>query len=237
MSGDGAAATSPAGVPEVSRSTVVGLIIAIALVDVVTNAVVTSGAQLPLKLAILVALVSWAHWRARFSWDQLGFGRTALGAGFRVGAVAALVVAAVVAVAVSLPATRSFFDSASVNADSTARHVLAPLLVIPLGTVVFEETIFRGVLLAVLLARYPRRAAILGSSAVFGLWHLLPAVTAADGKSAAAAVGIVAGTIAVTTVAGVIFAWLRLRSGSVLAPVLAHVATNSLAYVGAVVVD
>jgi membrane protease YdiL (CAAX protease family) len=124
-----------------------------------------------------------------------------------------------------------------VNADSAARQVLVPLLVIPLGTVLFEETIFRGVLLAVLLARYPRRTAILGSAAAFGLWHLVPAVSAADGASTIAAIGTVAGTIAVTTVAGVLFAWLRMRSGSLLAPILAHVATNSFAYVGAVVVD
>ena len=43
------------------------------------------------------------------------------------------------------------------------------------------------------------------------------------------------GTIAVTTVAGVLFAWLRLRSGSLVAPILAHIATNSFAYVGALV--
>ena len=33
-----------------------------------------------------------------------------------------------------------------------------------------------------------------------------------------------------TTVAGLVLAWLRLRSGSLAAPVLAHVATNSLTY-------
>jgi membrane protease YdiL (CAAX protease family) len=43
----------------------------------------------------------------------------------------------------------------------------------------------------------------------------------------------VLGTIAATTAAGIVFALLRLRSGSLLAPVLAHVATNSFAYLGA----
>ena len=240
MNGDEAVAASqpgPPGEPAVSRRTLVGLIGVIALIDVVTNALVTNDSQLLLKLAILVGLVWWARRRARFSWEQLGLGRAQLGGGVRIGALAGLLVAAVVAVAVALPATRSFFESASVGADSTARHVLAPLLVIPFGTVVFEETIFRGVLLAVFLARYPRRTAILGSSVIFGLWHLVPAVSAADGKAAIAAIGTVVGTVAVTTVAGVAFAWLRLRSGSLLAPILAHVATNSIAYVGAVIVD
>jgi uncharacterized protein len=40
--------------------------------------------------------------------------------------------------------------------------------------------------------------------------------------------------VLVTTISGYGFAWLRLASGSLLAPVLAHCATNSLALVAAV---
>jgi len=40
---------------------------------------------------------------------------------------------------------------------------------------------------------------------------------------------VVLGSIAVTFVAGLIFCWLRLRSSSLLAPVMAHFATNGLA--------
>jgi len=35
--------------------------------------------------------------------------------------------------------------------------------------------------------------------------------------------------VAVTFIAGLVFCWLRLRSGSLIAPVIAHVATNGLA--------
>ena len=72
--------------------------------------------------------------------------------------------------------------------------------------------------------------------ALFGLWHLHAALGDAKGDGLAAALGTVIGTIAVTTVAGALFAYLRLRSGSLAAPVLAHCATNSFAYVGAVIV-
>ena len=41
------------------------------------------------------------------------------------------------------------------------------------------------------------------------------------------------GRSSVTFVAGLVFAWLRLRSRSLVAPVLAHVATNGLALVAA----
>jgi membrane protease YdiL (CAAX protease family) len=221
--------------PEVSWRTITWFVVAIAVVDVLTNAVVSGDAQLPLKLGILGVILWWAHSRRGFSWVQLGLGRAQLGSGLRLGTLAALAVGAVIAVAVAVPATRSFFVSSSVDADSTVRHVLAPLLVIPLGTVVFEETIFRGVLLALLLRRCAQRRAVVVSSVLFGLWHLVPATSAADGKAAAAAIGTVVGTVAVTTAAGVAFAWLRLRSGSLAAPILAHVATNSFAYAAATI--
>jgi membrane protease YdiL (CAAX protease family) len=40
---------------------------------------------------------------------------------------------------------------------------------------------------------------------------------------------LVLGAVLVTSVAGLAFCWLRLRSGSLVAPVLAHAATNGLA--------
>jgi len=43
----------------------------------------------------------------------------------------------------------------------------------------------------------------------------------------------VAGNVAVTGAAGAVFGWLRLRSGSVLAPLLAHAALNDSALVAA----
>ena len=64
--------------------------------------------------------------------------------------------AVVIVVLVAVPGTRSYFDDSSVAADSTAQRVLQPLLFIPLGTVVFEEVIFRGVLLGC-AARASRR--------------------------------------------------------------------------------
>jgi membrane protease YdiL (CAAX protease family) len=39
----------------------------------------------------------------------------------------------------------------------------------------------------------------------------------------------VVGAVAVTFIAGLAFCWLRLRSRSLIAPVMAHVATNGLA--------
>ncbi len=42
---------------------------------------------------------------------------------------------------------------------------------------------------------------------------------------------IVAGSVATTFIAGLLFCWLRLRSRSLLAPVIAHLSTNAVALV------
>ena len=102
------------------------------------------------------------------------------------------------------------------------------LVEIPLATVMFEEVAFRGVLLGLLRKRLPTWPAVVVSAVLFGLWHVDGVVRGHDGPGLAAAV---AGTLAATTLAGLGFAWLRVRSDSLVAPVLAHWATNSLAFV------
>ena len=74
---------------------------------------------------------------------------------------------------------------------------------------------------------------------VFGLWHLLPvwrgggAGELAGGGGDAGRVGAVAATFVATFVAGIGFGWLRQRSGSLLASVLAHIGTNSATFAAA----
>ena len=219
---------------QISKRTVTGLVVAIAIADIVANVLAPEDSKVPLKLAIAAAFVAWARWSARFGWEELGLGRAQVRAGLRLGGIAMLVIAAVIIVLVAVPGSRSYFDSNAVAADSTTQRVLQPVLFIPLGTVVFEEVLFRGVLLAALLRITTRTNAIVVSAVLFGLWHLPPALRDASDKSAAGALGVVVGTIAVTTAAGAAFAWLRVRSGSLVAPVLAHLATNSFAYAAAV---
>jgi membrane protease YdiL (CAAX protease family) len=42
---------------------------------------------------------------------------------------------------------------------------------------------------------------------------------------------VVLGAVLATFVAGLVFSWLRLRSGSLVAPVLAHLGTNAITFV------
>jgi uncharacterized protein len=211
------------------------LIVAIAAVDIITTRLTPAGWDAPVKAAILVGFVGWARAVVGLSWDELGLGRAHLRSGLVVGTVAAVLVAVVLVVLVAVPASRGYFQNDDIQRASTWTKVFEPLVSIPLGTALFEETIFRGVLLGVLLRRASRLRAAIATSIVFGCWHIPPALSDAHGRSAIAALGVVLGTIAVTSVAGLAFAWLRLRSGSLVAPIFGHVATNSFAYVAAIV--
>jgi len=97
--------------------------------------------------------------------------------------------------------------------------------------VLWEETAFRGVLQAALRRVMPQTAAIVVTSAVFGIWHIRPTLQAlrvnglaSDRRQATARL---AAGVAATTASGVLLSWLRARSGSLAAPVLLHLATNS----------
>ena len=83
------------------------------------------------------------------------------------------------------------------------------------------------------------------SSALFGLWHVLPslglagdneAIGSTVGKGSAGQAVSVLGTVAFTGLAGVVFCELRRRSGSLLAPAGLHWATNGLGVLAAAAV-
>ncbi len=171
---------------------------------------------------------------------DLGLDGSAVPAGLRWGAAAAALAALVLALAALVPGFRPLFDDARTAGIGPGLLAYRALVRIPLGTVLLEEVAFRGVLLGAWLRLSPVRTAVLGSSMVFGLWHVRPALDllaendlAAGGPERALAV---VAAIAATTTAGVVFCWLRLKSGSLLAPYLAHVAVNSLATVAAFIV-
>lgn len=170
------------------------------------------------------------------TWAELGMGRASWRAGARWGSAVLLVGAAGYLVALAIPAARSAIAGFAPDGATAGELAARALVLIPLGVVACEEVAFRGVLLAVALRRLPVRWAVVVTSVVFGLWHVSTALD--DAPSAASPLvqgGSVAGTVVVTGVGGLVFAWLRLRSGSVLAPMGLHLATNSLGLLAAAI--
>ena len=171
---------------------------------------------------------------------DLGLGRGRwlpgrLGSGLAAGAAAGwLVIAAV-------PATRPLLDDNRVAGLDRRAVAYQALIRIPVGTALWEETAFRGVLQAALRRVMPGTAAILVTSGLFGAWHIRPTVQALRVNGLAedrrrALTGTLAG-VAGTAAGGVLLSWLREHTGRLAAPVLLHAAVNSGALIAAVLVQ
>jgi membrane protease YdiL (CAAX protease family) len=217
--------------------------IAVALVlgyGVLVNQVVPHVLYVPANLAAAGVAIALARWSG-VSWDGLGLSPRRVVSGLGWGSAAVMPLAAGVAIAAAFPATRGFFVDEAVTALSMPQALFEVLVRIPFGTALAEEALFRGALLGLLLHHHRPRTAVVLASLTFGLWHVLPTLHnmatnqgAADAAgSTLSKLGIVAGTVAATTVAGLAFCWLRRRSGSLLAPWMAHTSINTLGFAAA----
>jgi CAAX protease family protein len=167
---------------------------------------------------------------------ELGIGRGRwlpgrLGCGLAAGAGAGWLLAA------ALPATRPLLGDQRIAGLDGRAVAYQALVRIPIGTALWEETAFRGVLQAALRRVLPGPAAILVTSGVFGAWHIRPTMTALQvnglaGDRRRAVAGTCAG-VAGTAAGGVLLSWLRAHSGRLAAPVLLHAAVNSGALIAA----
>ena len=189
---------------------------------------------LPVPVAA-VLVTAFARVRG-ITWAELGLARSTWGRGAAYGLAVAGLVLAVVAVVAAIPWTRSAFTDDRYD-YGIAHALLVSLVFIPLRTVIAEELVFRGVLLAALTRLHGTRTAVIASSILFGLWHVLSSLhLAQDNEAVASPLGSgslgqvlgVVGSVLVTTVAGLLFCWLRLRSGSLLASIGAHWAVNGV---------
>jgi uncharacterized protein len=170
---------------------------------------------------------------------DLGCDRRDVPSGLRVGAIAAGAIVGVIGLARALDRQGTAFRDARVTDASRADAAVQLLVRIPFATALVEELAFRGVILGLGLRSGGRSRALVVSSVAFGLWHVGPALhperqrSSADllGHQIASAPAVVLGDVLATTVGGIAFGWLRLRSRSIVAPAMAHAALNGTAYV------
>jgi membrane protease YdiL (CAAX protease family) len=207
------------------------LIIAVAW-DLLGNLVLPGDWYVPANLAVAGLLIAIGR-GAGLRWADLGMDRADVRRGFRYGLASVLIIAAVLAIALLVPTTRARLAD-GIEPETALTQWFVMLVRIPFGTAVFEEVLFRGVLFGLLTRLRDQRTALVATAILFGFWHVVPAWEASSGTGPAIAASII-GTVLVTTFAGAVFGWLRLRSRSVVAPIFAHTATNSLAYAAAIV--
>lgn len=185
---------------------------------------------------VAVGLLVFARWSG-LSWSQLGLGSDRLRSGSRWGLGAIAVVAGVYLVGVLLPLTRAAFLDARYDL-AVPGALLSAFVVIPVGTVLVEEVAFRSVLWGMMARHATTSRVLVTSSALFGLWHILPSLHLASsnqgvgeavrGAGGSATLLVIGATVGFTAIGGVVAGELRRRSGSVMACVGMHWATNGL---------
>lgn len=171
-------------------------------------------------------------WAVGLSPTQMGLGSWVPGLLWGLGCI--LVVTVAMGLGVAIPRLHPLFADERARSSSGTDVAHKSLFEVPLGTVMLEEIAFRSVLLGLLSREFGTVAGVLGSALVFGLWHILPALEMHDahtltsrfGSGWGARLATVAATVAATAAAGVGFALLVVVSGSVLAPMGLHWATN-----------
>jgi hypothetical protein len=196
-------------------------------------------ARIPANLGVAAAMIGAAR-VAGTSWAELGLDAETMRRGVRGGLLAAAPIAAGAAIAVGVPTTRRLLADERITDTTAGEAAFETLVRIPLETALSEELIFRGALLGIALSQRHRGLAVASSSLLFGLWHVYPTIGAirrgaarrGGGGKASDLATPTAGVVAATAAAGAAFGWLRLRTGSVLAPVLAHAALNMTSFAG-----
>ena len=212
----------------------VGLLAALAALNLLRDRVRRGETGLAVAAALL--LVAGAR-RQGLTWEELGLARAHLrrGAGWALASTTTVAVGYLAGVLLP-PTRRAFLDPRYDLPPGEA--LVAALVAVPLRTVLLEEVAFRSVLWATLSRRTGTLGVLTATSALFGLWHVLPALHFSEARAAgpagdeAAAGGravvVVAGTVAFTAVGGAVGGELRRRSDSVVASAGMHWATNGL---------
>jgi len=213
------------------------VVAAIVTFNVLNNRVAPSAYALtrPAELVLLAVLA----WGSGLTLADLGLARSTWARGLRWAAALVGVVVVAYLIAIALPLTRAAFLDHRANLEigiPLAQAVIAAAI----ATVVLEEFAFRGVLWGLVARLRGPTYATAVSSVLFGLWHLLPsirlnrnneAITDLFGSGPGSTRLVVALGIVAAALAGVILCELRRRSGSLLAPLGLHLATNCLGYI------
>lgn len=222
-------------------SLIVAVLAVLALVNITAHLVGGVAALVLMPLAALfVLLLARSDRLDHLDQAALGITRRQLRGGVPWALRIIVAVLVVIAVGVLIPATRHFFLNE--RYDSVPTAVIAAFVVIPFCTVIPEEVMFRGVLQGALTRRWSPRVGIGVSAVLFGCWHIASSLALTEqndgfrsvlGSGTLAQLAGILGAVIATGTAGVILAWLRYRTDSLLTPIALHWSLNAAGAVGA----
>ena len=173
--------------------------------------------------------------------EQQGLSLAALPAGVKRGLLMGVPIAAATLAGAFLPSTWSYYRDERVVRASASSALYEIFVRIPLATATSEELMFRSALEAILRLRRSSLQTLLMSNALFGAWHVFPALDhlrsnprqRADGtRTTTGKLRLLIAHCCATAVAGLALSLLRRTSGSVAAPILVHYCVNGGAFGG-----
>lgn len=210
------------------------VVVVLAIGNFLSNRIAPAALYVPVNLtvAVVVGAIGLRH----LTLSEIGLQNWSKG--LRWGCTVVAVGLAMYLVALALPATRDLYYDARVYGN-VRRLLYETVIRIPLGTVLVEELAFRGVLPALFARGRTHVRASIYASVLFGFWHVLPALNINEvnpviegllGDGVAGRIGGVVMAVVGTTLLGLWMCFLRHRSGSLLTTIIAHIASNSGAY-------
>lgn len=211
---------------------------ALVIINIVNNRVAPKSHYLLWAFASSMVLIAIGLLDGN-SFTDMGLGWTFYLSGFIWAGASIGVITAFYVIGSAFRRTRQAFKDEHIGALSGGKLAFRALVEVPFGTVLLEEIAFRAVLFSMLARRYGLGWALVISAVLFGIWHVLPSIGTHERNPALGSVvggGVrgnvlaVVGSVLTTTVAGVVFALMRIVSGSVIAPMGLHWATNGLGY-------
>ena len=221
-----------------SGAAVAGVLVILVATNVLLNTVVPAWAYIPVILGAATIAVLAAR-QGGASLDDLGLATGHVRRSLLIGLGIGGAIAAAVLASLAVPGLRDIFVDERYADLGTVGLAYQALVRIPFGTALGEELLFRAVVLGVGIRYRSVTAAVVGSSALFGLWHIIPALDSHTSNSVATAVPVpllIVATVGITGLAGVAFAGLRLWTGHVAAPIVVHAAVNASALVAAALI-
>lgn len=172
---------------------------------------------------------------------DMGISVYTITSGLLIAVAASVVILLVTLLIAIIPPLRKYFLGDNLSNASGKLIAFEAGIRIPFSTALIEEVLFRGVLLGLLLSHYSTVIALVYASIVFGLWHIFPTIATLEQNDATSKAiankkhrkyaGVI-GTVVITSIAGMLFGYLRILANSIIAPWLVHWTINSSGVAG-----
>lgn len=235
MSGRGYRRSERSTVASTHRSQTKPVLLILAAHNLVQNSILNEEGYVWGNIVVAGTLAGLAR-DAGFTWEEIGLGPGDLRISRRMGAWVLTASTAFLAITARMPRIRHYLRDKRAPAATRPEKIRRALIRFPVGTALFEEVAFRGVLPA-LLANETRSGDILAAG-MFAIWHLIPThhvlrVNGIAQRPRSRMLGTLAGSAA-SGLAGYVLSRVRRKTGSILAPWLIHSAVNTTSYLAAV---